>query len=136
MIYTPSTYLVIEWLNNNTATSINFFLIEIHAYKIGDSLYAPKFEVVEKPNGFIKSAKTQSGSGELNKSQSERLEFWNRFNEILVDRGKPFNVRKGNCKVGPLKGTDVFCGCRLRKRKTRKVLDIVELSRSANIEKL
>ncbi len=86
----------IEWLNNNTATSINFFLIEIHAYKIGDSLYAPKFEVVEKPNGFIKSAKTQSGSGELNKSQSERLEFWSRFNEILVDRGKPFNVRKAS----------------------------------------
>ena len=84
----------IEWLNNNTATSINFFLIEIHAYQIGDSLYAPKFEIVEKPNGFIKNAKSQSGSGEYNKSQSERLEFWNRFNEVLVDRGKPFNVRK------------------------------------------
>lgn len=84
----------IEWLNNNTATTINFFLIEIHAYKIGDSLYAPKFEVVEKPNGFIKNAKTQSGSGEYNKSQSARLEFWNRFNEIIVERGKPINVRK------------------------------------------
>ena len=86
----------IEWLNNNTATSINFFLIEIHAYQIGDSLYAPKFEVVEKPNGFIKNAKTKSGSGEYNKSQSERLEFWTRFNEILVERGKPFNVRKAS----------------------------------------
>ena len=59
-------------------------------------MYAPKFEVLEKPNGFIKSAKTQSGSGEMNRSQSERLEFWNRFNEILVDRGKPFNVRKAS----------------------------------------
>lgn len=58
----------IEWLNNNTATNINFFLIEVHAYQIGDSLYAPKFEVVEKPNGFIKNAKTQSGSGEYNRS--------------------------------------------------------------------
>lgn len=86
----------IEWLNNNTATSINFFLIEIHAYQIGDSLYAPKFEVVEKPNGFIKNAKSQSGSGEYNKSQSERLEFWTRFNEVLVERGKPFNVRKAS----------------------------------------
>lgn len=84
----------IEWLNNNTSTSINFFLIEVHAYQIGDSLYAPKFEIVEKPNGFIKNAKSQGGSGEYNRSQSERLEFWNRFNEILVDRGKPFNVRK------------------------------------------
>lgn len=84
----------IEWLNNNTNTNLNFFLIEIHAYQIGDSLYAPKFEVVEKPNGFIKNAKVQSGSGEFNKSQSERLEFWNKFNEVLVGRGKPFNVRK------------------------------------------
>ncbi len=84
----------IEWLNNNTSEKLNFFLIEIHAYQIGDSLCAPKFEIVEKPNGFIKNAKTKSGSGEYNKSQSERIEFWTRFNEILVDRGKPFNVRK------------------------------------------
>ena len=83
----------VEWLNNNTNKNINFFLIEIHAYRIGDSLYAPKFEVVEKPNDFIKNAKIQTGSGELNKSQSERLVFWTRFNEMLVERGKPFNVR-------------------------------------------
>ena len=84
----------IEWLNNNTSEKINFFLIEIHAYQIGDSLCAPKFEIVEKPNGFIKNAKTQSGSGDYNKSQGERIEFWTRLNEILVERGKPFNVRK------------------------------------------
>ena len=84
----------IEWLNNNTSASINFFLIEIHAYRIGDSLYAPKFEIVEKPNGFIKNAKTQSGSGEYNKSQAARLDFWNKFNDVLIGRGKPFNVRK------------------------------------------
>ena len=84
----------IEWLNNNTPEKLSFFLIEIHAYQIGDSLCAPKFEVVEKPNGFIKNAKTQSGSGDYNKSQGERIEFWTRFNEVLVERGKPFNMRK------------------------------------------
>ena len=84
----------IEWLNNNTSERLNFFLIEIHAYQIGDSLCAPKFEIVEKPNGFIKNAKTQSGTGEYNKSQGEKIEFWTRFNEILVERGKPFNIRK------------------------------------------
>lgn len=86
----------IEWLNNNTNKDINFFLIEIHAYRIGDSLYAPKFEIVEKPNDFIKTGKVQAGSGDLNKSQSERLVFWTRFNEIIVERGKPFNVRKAS----------------------------------------
>ena len=84
----------IEWLNNNTSDKLNFFLIEIHAYQIGDSLCAPKFEIVEKPNGFIKNAKGQSGSGEYNKGQSEKIEFWTRFNEILIERGKPFNVGK------------------------------------------
>lgn len=84
----------IEWLNNNTNKNLNFFLIEIHAYRIGNSLYAPKFEIVEKPNDFIKNAKIQTGSEELNKSQSERLVFWTRFNEVVVERGKSFNLRK------------------------------------------
>ena len=84
----------IEWLNNNTNKNLNFFLIEIHAYRIGNSLYAPKFEIVEKPNDFIKNAKIQTGSEELNKSQSERLVFWTRFNEVVTERGKPFNLRK------------------------------------------
>ena len=84
----------IEWLNNNTNSDINFFLIELHAYKIGDSLPAPYFEIIEKPNDFIKNNKVNGNKNELNKSQSERLIFWNRFNEILIDKGKPVNVRK------------------------------------------
>ena len=60
----------IEWLNNNTNKEINFFFLELHAYKIGDSLPAPKFEIIEKPNDFIKSIKGQKNSDELNKSQS------------------------------------------------------------------
>ena len=50
----------IEWLNNNTNNDVNFFLIEIHAYKIGNSDPAPKFEVVEKPNDFVKRSKVKS----------------------------------------------------------------------------
>lgn len=47
----------IEWLNNNTTSNVDFFLLEVHAYKIGDSLPAVKFEVVEMPNDFIKNSK-------------------------------------------------------------------------------
>ena len=36
----------------------------------------------------------QLGSGKNSDSESERLEFWNQFNEVLVERGKPFNIRK------------------------------------------
>lgn len=86
----------IEWLNNNTNKDINFFFLELHAYKIGNSLPAPKFEIIEKPNDFIKSIKGQTNSGEMNKSQAERLEFWTNFNEVVTEKGKPFNIRKAS----------------------------------------
>lgn len=83
----------IEWLNNYTSSEIDFFLIEIHAYKIGNSNPAPKFEVVEKPNDFVKRSKNKD-DGELNTSQTERLIFWTQFNEKILSKGKPFNLRK------------------------------------------
>lgn len=84
----------IEWLNNNLIKGISFFLIEIQAYRIGDSLPAPKFEVIEKPNDFIQSTRSMGSDVEMSKTQSERLNFWTKFNEEIVAHGKPFNVRK------------------------------------------
>lgn len=76
--------VAIEWLNNNTVKDISFFFIEIHAYKIGESLPAPKFVIIEKPNDFLKTTKTTNNNGELSKAQAERLNFWNIFNEVLI----------------------------------------------------
>lgn len=84
----------IEWLNNNMKSGIDFFLIEIKLYSIGNSLPAPKFEIVEKPNEFIKSSKKYSQVGNLNKSQSERVNFWEEFNNLVIEKKKPFNTRK------------------------------------------
>ena len=84
----------IEWLNKNTTDDLAFFLIEVHAYTIGDSLPAPMFKIVEQPNDFAKRAKVLSKSSELNESQTKRLEFWNMFNEVVDNCGKPFNKRK------------------------------------------
>ena len=73
----------IEWLNNNTNSNVNFFLIEIHAYKIGNSDKAPMFKVVEQPNDFIKNNKSSSNEESMNKSQSQRIEFWSQFNDVV-----------------------------------------------------
>lgn len=86
----------VEWLNNNTNNNVNFFLIELHAYKIGNSDPAPMFQVVEQPNDFIKTTKGTGGTDTLNKSQSQRLEFWEQFNEVIIERGKPFTPCKPN----------------------------------------
>lgn len=84
----------IEWLNKHTDSEVSFFLIEVHAYTIGDSKPAPYFDIIEQPNDFAKQLKTLSNNSELNESQNKRLEFWEMFNDVLVERGAPFNKRK------------------------------------------
>ena len=71
----------IEWLNNNTISNITFFLIELKAYRIGDSLPAPKFEIAEMRNDFVKNANTKSGDKILNRSKAARYDFWTRLIE-------------------------------------------------------
>lgn len=84
----------IEWLNKHTDDEISFFLMEVHAYKIGDSDPAPQFKIIEQPNDFVKIVKAVSKNSDMNESQKNRLEFWTQFNEVVDSRGKPFNKRK------------------------------------------
>lgn len=84
----------IEWLNKHTDEEISFFLIEVHAYTIEGSKPAPYFKIIQQPNDFAKQVKSLSRNSEMNDSQSSRLEFWTLFNEILEQKGKPFNKRK------------------------------------------
>lgn len=84
----------IEWLNKHTDDDVSFFLLEVHAYTIGDSDPAPMFKIIEQPNDFVKMVKTVAQKGELNETQNKRLQFWTEFNDVLEQRGKPFNKRK------------------------------------------
>lgn len=84
----------IEWLNKHIDADISFFLLEIHAIKIGDSLPAPMFKIIEQPNDFNQLVKEVSGKDGMNKSMGKRIEFWNMFNNVLLSRSKPFNIRK------------------------------------------
>ena len=84
----------IEWLNKHTDDEISFFLMEVHAYKIGDSDPAPQFKIIEQPNDFVKIVKAVSKNTDMNESQKKRLEFWTQFNEVVDSKGKPFNKRK------------------------------------------
>lgn len=86
----------IEWLNKHTDDEISFFLLEVHAYKIGDSEAAPQFKIVEQPNDFVKTVKTIAKNAELSDREKCRLEFWTQFNDLIDAKGKPFNKRKAS----------------------------------------
>lgn len=84
----------IEWLNKHTDEEVSFFLIEVHAYKIGESVPAPMFKIIEQPNDFVKSVKAISKNNDITEAGKNRLEFWTLLNEVLEQRGRPFNKRK------------------------------------------
>ena len=84
----------IEWLNKHTDDGLAFFLVEVHAYTIGDSAPAPQFKIIEQPNNFAKNAKVLAQKGDLSDRERHRLEFWTQFNDVLEQRGKPFNKCK------------------------------------------
>ncbi|MCA9323874.1 DUF4268 domain-containing protein [Candidatus Saccharibacteria bacterium] len=69
----------VNWLNENTTENANFFLIQIEAWKIGDSAPAPRFNVIAKPNDWAKTIK-QSGTG--NKVTELKLQQQSFFEEL------------------------------------------------------
>lgn len=92
----PEHASAIEWLNKHTDDELSFFLLEVHAYKIGDSSPAPMFKIIEKPNDFVNSVKDISKKGDLSESEISRLDFWTLFNEEIEKRGCPFKKRKAS----------------------------------------
>lgn len=84
----------IEWLNNHTDDSLGFFLCEIKLYKIGNSAPAVKFEVIEKPNDWVKEVKKNEYTSDTHK---QRYEYWQSFQEYAFknsDFAKAFHRRK------------------------------------------
>ncbi len=90
----------IQWLNNHTDETIGFFLCEIKAFTIGDSCPAPKFEVVEAPNDWIRDNRAGSDFSEAEKARRDRRkEYWEQFNEYAgadTEFKKVFKLRKAN----------------------------------------
>lgn len=59
----PEHRAAIEWLNNHTDEGVGFILCEIKLFRIGNSEPAPKFEIIEQPNNWVKNMKSSLSSG-------------------------------------------------------------------------
>ncbi|MEZ5778863.1 MAG: DUF4268 domain-containing protein [Paracoccaceae bacterium] len=71
----------IRWLNEHTADGFSFFAVRLRVVRIGDSPYAPIFEVVEKPSNWERrlterKREAVSGTSELGE---QRGAFWEAF---------------------------------------------------------
>ena len=71
----------IEWLNQHTDSDFGFFLVEIELWSIGNSLPAPRFNVVEQPNEWTKALKLSEG---LSDTERAKLSYWTKYREIAM----------------------------------------------------
>ncbi len=72
----------IRWLNEHTADGFSFFAVKARVVRIGDSPFAPIFEVVEKPNDWDRQLNSKSRAVTQDGSIGTRREaFWRAYLE-------------------------------------------------------
>ena len=72
----------IDWLNEHTDENIDFFAVKMELWQIGESLPAPKFQIVSNPNNWAKIAKTNTEQSKLTPTKLYQFELWNKFKEF------------------------------------------------------
>jgi len=73
----------LDWLNHITDESVNFFGIEIEAYKIGDSLPATNFVIAAKPNDWTKQVKKSTSAQKVSDVRLLYQEYWQGLKTIM-----------------------------------------------------
>ncbi|MCY4454406.1 MAG: DUF4268 domain-containing protein [Immundisolibacterales bacterium] len=68
----------LDWLNSISAEDFGFFGIVLEAWRIGDSLAAPRLRVEVKPNNWSRSVQAARSTG-LTVTQQAYLRFWGEF---------------------------------------------------------
>ena len=82
--FTEEHRAALDWLNKITDESFRFFGLEVELWRIDNSIAAPKFNVISKPNNWSKSI--SQAAQKINESATtETTELQYRYWQQLVD---------------------------------------------------
>jgi len=84
----------VDWLNEHTDDKINIFAIEMELWRIGESPYAPKFQVLSQPNDWAKAVKSSTGQSQLTDTKLMQLDFWTQFKAFVATQESDLRLRK------------------------------------------
>jgi len=84
----------IDWLNEHTDENIEFYLLRIELWQIENSPFAPKFEIVSKPNDWAKTVKESVSGRELTEVKLKQLDFWNDLKEFAKEGNSLLRFQK------------------------------------------
>lgn len=68
----------IRWLNEHTAADFSFFAVRLRVVRIGNSPFAPIFEIVERPNDWDRKVR-QDASSDAAAYYDVKQAFWRAF---------------------------------------------------------
>jgi hypothetical protein len=81
--FRPEHAAALRFLNDNTTGDLSFFGVQVELWRIGDSPLAPKFEVVVKPDDWVKTGREQArAASSASPTKQLQLKFW----AALIDR--------------------------------------------------
>jgi hypothetical protein len=94
--FRPEHSSALQFLNDNTTEDLSFFAVEVELWRIGDSSLAPKFEVVVKPNDWVKSGREQARAASSASSPTKQLQlkFWTALVEYLSSNAPNIRPQK------------------------------------------
>ena len=84
----------IDWLNEHTDEKINIFAIKMELWRIENSPYAPKFQIIAQPNDWAKAIRTGINQPNLTDTKLMQLEFWTQFKEYAASNQSTLRLRK------------------------------------------
>lgn len=85
--FTEDHRAALDWLNERTDDKINLFGLEIELWRIGDSPFAPKFNIVSQPNGWSRTVQQAAiSSGEVSEHKQLQLRFWTAFRDYMESK--------------------------------------------------
>jgi len=92
--FTEEHRAALDWLNSITDDTFNFFGIEIELFKIGESLSAPMFNLVSKPNDWTKSVRKSATSQNLTDTKLLQQEYWHGLKNFMDENGSRIKMQK------------------------------------------
>jgi len=91
--FTEEHRAALDWLNRITDDTFNFFGIEIELYKIGESVSAPMFNLVSKPNDWAKSVRKSATSQNLTDTKLLQQQYWQGLKSFLEENKSPVKMQ-------------------------------------------
>lgn len=95
--FTEQHRATLDWLNEITDDRFGFFGLEVELWRIGDSLAAPNFKIVSKPNDWTRDVNVAAraiAAEPLTDTRQKQLAYWTRWRERLDSQPGNYRSRK------------------------------------------